>query len=134
MKPAILDRLAILLSGVCLVHCLAIPVALLLGPTLGIWLAASETLVHWVLLGLAAPLSVLALGMGFRRHRSRRVVAVGMAGLLLMLLGVSHWFGSTAEAVLTMSGVVLVMWAHIRNALARSHTPTHPSPPVAASD
>ena len=92
--------------------------ALLVGPALGLWLAETETTVHWTLFGIALPLSLIALGMGYRRHRSVLVLALGMLGLGLMFVGVAHWFGATWEVVFTTAGVVLVMWAHIRNAMA----------------
>ena len=66
MSPRRLDRWAIWLSGACLVHCLAISVAILLLPTLAGILVESETQVHWLFLAGAIPISAIALGSGYR--------------------------------------------------------------------
>ncbi|MFT7654016.1 MAG: hypothetical protein ACI9ON_001827 [Limisphaerales bacterium] len=122
LKESQLDRVAIFLSGLCLVHCLALPVALVLGSVFSDWLVATETNAHWILLGLAAPTSVWALGRGFRAHRSHLTLGLGMGGLLVMFVGVSHIAGESWEIALTVIGVTAVLIAHIRNALARRHT------------
>lgn len=117
-KRTALDRFAIFLSGLCLLHCLAIPFAALLGPALGHWLLDTETDVHWWLLALAVPISLWALGRGYVNHHNRLTLGLGIAGLGCMFLGVSHWAGEDFEVVLTAVGVVAVMIAHIRNAFA----------------
>ena len=70
-----LDRAAVLLSGLCLLHCLAVPFALVFGPLIGQWLTNSETEVHWLLLALAVPISAVALLRGYKRHHSPLTVA-----------------------------------------------------------
>ncbi len=125
LKDRHLDRIAIFLSGLCLVHCLAVPVALLLGSVFSEWLDATETHVHWILLGLAAPVSLWAFARGYREHSSTLTLVAGLGGLFLMLLGVSHIFGETWEIALTVIGVSAVLYAHVRNTLARAHRHTH---------
>ena len=117
-----LDKAAIWLSGLCLVHCLAIPFAIVLGPALGNWLADTETEVHWMLLAAAAPLSLWALGRGYLRHRSIATISLGVAGLAMMLIGVTHLLGADMEIVLTAIGVSLVLVAHVRNLRAHAHS------------
>jgi hypothetical protein len=112
-----LDRAAVVMSGLCLVHCLAIPFALLLGPIASQWLTSSETQVHWILLALALPISLVALWRGFRRHRSQFTFVLGMLGLLLMFIGVSHLLGESWEIALTVIGVTALLIAHVRNML-----------------
>lgn len=116
-----LDRFAIFLSGLCLLHCLALPFAALFGSVVGGWLLDTETGVHWLLLALAAPVSLWALIRGYRAHARWLNLALGIAGLLAMLLGVSHWVGEQYEVAFTVVGVIAVMIAHIRNALAHLH-------------
>ena len=113
-----LDRAAIFLSGLCLLHCIAVPLALVLGPLLGGWLQNTETQVHWVLLALALPISAIALQRGFRRHHSWLTIILGYTGLLLMFIGVSHWLGEAWEIALTVTGVSLLLMAHVRNLFA----------------
>lgn len=123
-----LDRWAIWLSGACLVHCLAISAAVLLLPTVAGLLVHSETGVHWLFLTIAIPISAIALGSGYRQHRSWLRLAIGTAGLTLMFVGVSHLAGRALEPPLTIAGVSLVVLAHmlnIRQALAASDPPAH---------
>tara|TARA_B100000900_G_scaffold81348_1_gene65590 strand:+ start:826 stop:1224 length:399 start_codon:yes stop_codon:yes gene_type:complete len=112
-----LDRAAMWLSGFCLAHCLSLPIALLLAPALSQWLEATETTVHWILFGIAIPISVVALTQGYRRLGSRRTLLLGGLGLLLMLLAVSHVLGREFEVLLTAIGVSAVLVAHLRNLL-----------------
>ena len=112
-----LDRAAMWLSGFCLAHCLALPIALLLAPTLSQWLEATETTVHWILFGVAIPISAVALLRGYRRFGSAFTLVLGGIGLLLMLLAVSHLLGREFEVALTVIGVIAVLIAHLRNLL-----------------
>ena len=116
-----LDRAAVFLSGLCLLHCLAVPFALLLGPALGQWLDSSESQVHWVLLALALPISGIALWRGYVKNPSPLTLALGGFGLAFMLLGVSHVFGDAYEIAFTVIGVVMLLSAHLRNMTA-GHT------------
>lgn len=111
----VLDRTAVFLSGLCLLHCLAIPIALLLGPLVSEWLIDSETRVHWILLGLALPISMVALWRGYQRHHNAVTLLLGISGLLLMFIGVAHLFGESWEITLTVVGVSALLVAHIRN-------------------
>ena len=113
-----LDRAAVLLSGLCLVHCLAVPFALMFGPLLGQWLLDSETEVHWILLALALPISAIALGRGYIRHHSWLTLVLGGVGLLFMFVGAAHLFGAQWEVLLTVVGVSTLLLAHIRNMVA----------------
>ncbi|MEM7098733.1 MAG: MerC domain-containing protein [Pseudomonadota bacterium] len=127
-----LDRIAIFLSGLCFLHCLALPLAFLLTPLLSDWLHESETVLHWILFGAALPISAIALGRGYMGHKDRAghkdrwTIILGSIGLLLMLIGVSHITSLAGETTLTLSGVMLLMWAHIRN-MTRHHNHPHPS-------
>jgi hypothetical protein len=109
------DRVAIGLSIACLVHCLALPVALLLAPTLGPLMLGTESPVHWLLLGLALPVSVYALWHGYRAHGQLLGLWLGALGLLIMLVAVSHIFDRSRETVLTVIGVSLLLVAHLSN-------------------
>ena len=76
-----IDRSAMSLSGLCLVHCLA-------GSLLLAGLSATGGFfshwVHVVGLGIALPLAAVGLVRGARRHRRGAVLALGGVGLALM--------------------------------------------------
>jgi hypothetical protein len=124
-----LDRAAMWLSGLCLVHCLALPLAVLLTPSMSQWLEATETTTHWILFGIAIPISVVALMQGYRHLRSGMTLLLGGIGLLLMLVAVSHIFGRELEVLLTVIGVTAVLFAHLRNLLGHQalHANTEPT-------
>lgn len=107
-----LDRMGVLLSGLCALHCLA---GLLLVAGLGIGgevLFAPE--IHRIGLALAIAVGAGTLVLGVVRHGDPRPLQIGAVGLALMsaALAIGH---SSAEAALTIAGVTLVAWAHLRN-------------------
>lgn len=123
MKESVrLDRLAIFLSGLCLLHCLALPIALIVGGVFGGWLNDTETSMHWILLALALTVSVIALYRGYQRHRNALTPWLGGIGLTLMFVGVAHILSADLEVIFTVVGVLLVLVAHARNALGHTHT------------
>lgn len=107
-----LDRMGVLLSGLCALHCVA---GLLVVAGLGI---GGEALfapaIHRVGLALAIAVGAATLLYGVIRHGDPRPLQLGAVGLALMTaaLAMGH---SSAEAVLTISGVTLLAWAHLRN-------------------
>ncbi len=107
-----IDRAGVLLSGLCLVHCLAgLVLVTVLGLGGGVLLAP-----QWHEWGLAVAIGVglVGLGLGALHHRRIDVLVLGATGLALMgaALLVGH---GVNEAVLTMVGVGLVATAHLRN-------------------
>jgi hypothetical protein len=119
-----LDALAIVFSGLCLLHCLALPVLVAALPLAASSLFADERFHQWLLLG-AVPTSVIALGWGWRRHRDRQVTWLGAAGMAFMVfaaVGIEFaWIAATAERGLTIVGAVLLALAHVRNYRLRDH-------------
>jgi hypothetical protein len=112
-----LDRLAIALAGLCLVHCLLTPLALVLFPMLAATAVADEH-VHQLLLWLVLPASLVALGLGCRRHKDCLVITLGVLGLLVLILTAiaGHTaFGEGGERWGTVLGGVTVALGHLRN-------------------
>ena len=112
-----LDRVGVLLSGLCALHCLA---GLLLVAGLGLggeYLLAP--IIHRVGLALAIGVGAITLVLGVVRHGDPRPRQLGAAGLALMSVALVVGHGS-AEALFTIVGVALLGWAHIRN-LRHSH-------------
>lgn len=123
-----LDALALAFSGLCLVHCLALPLLAAVLPLAASSIVTDERFHQWLLLGVV-PTSVLALGWGWRRHRSRAVLWLGLVGLALISYAA---FGqqlnnlpSFGERGLTMLGAVLLGAAHLRNFQLRHHGHVH---------
>lgn len=107
-----LDRVGVILSGLCALHCLA---GLLLVAGLGLGggvLLAPE--IHRVGLALAIAVGSITLVLGVVRHGDPVPLQVGAAGIGLMAVALFVGHGS-AEGVLTIMGVALLAWAHLRN-------------------
>jgi hypothetical protein len=110
-----LDRMAITLSGLCVVHCLATAVLLGLVSAAGGMLGAP--IIHEVGLSLAMMLGALALGRGVYNHGFMMPSAVGGLGLGVMAgaLTMPHDGG---EALYTVLGVSVLALGHQLNRIA----------------
>jgi hypothetical protein len=110
-----LDRMAITLSGLCVVHCLATAVLLGLLSAAGGMLGAP--IIHEVGLTLAMMLGALALGRGVYEHGFMMPSAVGGLGLGVMAgaLTMPHDGG---EALFTVLGVTVLALGHQLNRIA----------------
>jgi hypothetical protein len=107
-----LDRVGVLISGLCALHCIT---GLVVVTVLGLGgEALLSPAIHRVGLAIAVVVGAFTLGLGALRHGRRGPLLIGVAGLALMAtsLFVSH---GAAEAFLTVPGVALVAFAHIWN-------------------
>lgn len=109
-----LDRLAIWLSGLCLVHCLLFPVFIAVMPALAAVLP-QQWWVHPAILAVALPLAATALVGGWRRYHRARPLILGAVGLAGLVAGVFVREGSTAETLLTVAGGLTLASAHVLN-------------------
>jgi hypothetical protein len=108
----LLDKSALTLSGLCLVHCM-------IGVLLVTVFAVSSDLlshqVHLIGLLLALPLALVALWRGVRLHGRIGVAVLGAVGITLMALSLAISHGEAAEMILSVLGVSLLAAAHIWN-------------------
>ncbi|MBS3929537.1 MAG: MerC domain-containing protein [Sphingomonadales bacterium] len=107
-----LDRVGVLLSGLCALHCLA-GLLLVVGLGLGGGVLMAPV-IHRVGLALAIGVGAITLVMGVVRHGDPLPLQVGAAGIAFMAFALFVGHG-TEEAVLTILGVALLAWAHLRN-------------------
>lgn len=110
-----LDRVAVALSGLCLVHCLATAVLLGLLSAASGWLGSP--IIHEVGLSLAMILGSIALGRGFREHGFVLPAVVGASGLVVMGYALSLAEGDN-EPLFTVIGVSILALGHRLNAMA----------------
>ena len=110
-----LDRIAIGLSGLCMVHCLATAVVLGLLASAGGVLGAHW--IHEVGLTLAMALGAVALGRGVLTHGFLMPWAVGWLGLGVMAGALTMPHDGT-EAMFTVVGVALLALGHQLNRIA----------------
>ncbi len=117
----IIDRLALGLSGLCVIHCVLSVIMVSALSFSGLFLLGPSF--HEFGLVGAILLAGVALVQGFRSHRARRPAVIGVAGLSLMTLGLAVPHG-LSEAAVTIVGVILIAVAHLLNARysARAYT------------
>lgn len=124
----VLDRVAIGLSGLCVVHCLALPFLLFVAPFLSQF---AEGHLHAQMLVIILPTSAIALAMGFRRHQNRQILGWATAGMLLLVVGgtVMHaQFGIVMDRVFTIGGSAVLAVSHWFNArMGRRHSRRRPA-------
>ena len=112
------DRLAIGLSGLCLVHCVATTVLLATMSAFGGLLGSH--LVHEIGLTLAMLLGAIALGRGIILHGFMMPSAVGGMGLGVMAGSLTLAHG-VPEATATMAGVLILALGHDLNRRGTAH-------------
>lgn len=118
-KSGRLDRIAMGLSGLCLVHCIA--TGIILGLLAGAGGFLANPIIHETGLGLAMILAIFALGRGAFVHGSVLPMTVGVVGLGFMAKALSLPEGK--DVLMTMIGVGLLILAHTLNCRAsENHT------------
>ncbi len=120
------DRFAIGASGLCLLHCLVLPI-ILVGLPSGIHALGGGETFHLIILSTAIPLSLWGLIGGRKLHGNIRPVQLGLAGLLLLVTGVSLELLSlrVIGTLLTVSGSMVLVGAHVLNWKLRSVSLRH---------
>jgi len=110
-----LDRLAMGLSGLCVVHCVATAVLLALLASAGGLLGAP--IIHEVGLTLAMIVGAFALGRGILEHGFMMPSAIGGLGLGVMAGALTMPHDGT-EAAYTVIGVLILALGHRLNVMA----------------
>ncbi|MGH8195359.1 MAG: MerC domain-containing protein [Woeseiaceae bacterium] len=119
--PHLLDKAAVTLSGLCLLHCLAMPVVL---AALPFFSEIPTGHLHAELLIIVIPVSVVAFLSGYRRHGNRRVLALGTLGLVILTMGGTYahsHYGLAADRALTIAGSLILAVTHFRNSRLSRH-------------
>lgn len=113
-RTDIVEGAAVSASLLCLVHCLALPLLLLLLPgALGLFVQSPAF--HFVAMGMVAPAALAAFWLGYRRHGARRPVLLGLAGVVSLALALMPGMGHVGEASLTVTGSLLLIAGHTMN-------------------
>lgn len=108
-----LDKFAILLSGVCLLHCLLTPVLVTLLPIFSLSALVEDVLFHKLMLWIVLPSSFTALFIGCRKHKRWSIAASGLLGMLILVI--VAFFGhevlsiKTEKIATTVGGLVLAL-------------------------
>jgi hypothetical protein len=111
------DRIAIALSTICIVHCIAMPFIVALLPLAAISFGGDAHF-HQLMLWLVVPTSIVGFALGFRVHRRASIILAGAAAVALLttaaLWGHAAWNAPTEVAVSLIASILLAT-AHWRN-------------------
>ena len=111
------DKFAIGLSLICAVHCLALPLLLIILPSM-IALQLDNEIFHTLIIITVLPVSIFALTLGYKKHKHNWLLIVGFTGLLLLVIAVilgEETTGEFGEKLLTVLGASLVAAGHLWN-------------------
>lgn len=118
-----LDRLGIGVSAFCLLQCLALPLVMVLAPTMSAGFLSHEAF-HLVLLAIIVPISGLAFTLGFLKHRNLGMWIPAGAGLAFLFLAAwleqRHALSPLAIAGVTSAGGVCLIVGHWLNLRCRT--------------
>ena len=114
---ALADKAAITLSFICTIHCLALPLAVVLLPALAV-LNLEDEASHLWMLAAVVPTSLYALTMGCKKHKDYSVMPFGIIGLVILVavpfLG-HDLLGESGESISTTIGGLIIAGGHLIN-------------------
>ena len=111
------DKSTIGLSLLCTMHCLALPLALALIPSIA-GLPLADEMFHYWMLAAVLPISAYALTMGCKKHQRYRLLMIGGAGLCILFFAAyagHDVFGEIGEKALTVLGATILALGHLWN-------------------
>tara|TARA_B100000214_G_scaffold375367_1_gene361382 strand:- start:141 stop:554 length:414 start_codon:yes stop_codon:yes gene_type:complete len=111
------DKLAMTLSMICVVHCFFVPSFLILSAGY-LSFAIDNEFVHKLIVLLALPISIFALYIGYKNHKTSSFIPMAIFGLVLLVLAVvlgESVLGEAGEKILTLFGSASLAYAHYRN-------------------
>ena len=138
----ITDKFSICLSMCCILHCLALPVLIVLLPSISsLWI--NDEIVHVYLVLLAIPISLFAMVKSLKVHNNYKCISLAVIGLLLLIVAIfmhdigsffgeqghgeekghveehghdeHHGIGGMLEKIFTVLGALVLVGAHILN-------------------
>lgn len=119
-RTNVIEGAAVSASLLCLVHCLALPLLLLLLPGV-IGLFAQSEMFHYFALALVVPTALAAFWLGYRRHGAFRPALLGVAGAGCLVIALLPGIGEGAELCLTVAGSLMLVTGHTMNWRLRIH-------------
>ncbi len=111
----ILDNFGLTISAACAIHCILLPVLVILSPYIELAFFTShefhETLMYFIL-----PTSLVAFTMGCKKHNDDIVKLGGICAIFVLLIALSlHEFSETLSIILTLFASSLLIFTHLRN-------------------
>ncbi len=113
------DKVGILLSALCCIHCMAIPFAMLLAP--GLSSVIDHHAVHLVGFTIIVPLGLYAFISKLKVHANKKPLYIGLFGMLLLVASMlshdllGHGTAEVLEISFSIIGGMALVSAHILN-------------------
>ena len=109
-----IDRVGMVTSALCFIHCVAAPVVLSLSAVSSHFIPSEEH-THRLRAVFVTIVGTVAIGLGYRRHRRQRVLGAAALGLALICSGA--YFGDLlpshgSEVAVTLAGSCCMIFAH----------------------
>ena len=110
------DRFAMGISMACVIHCFFAPSLIVMSYGFLSFSADSE-IVHLVLLLTTIPISLFALGLGYKNHKVLLYLLIGIAGLSVLTVAflLEDVFSQPLERFMTSLGASIIALSHFKN-------------------
>lgn len=112
------DKAAITLSITCALHCILLPIILIILPSVSGYLIFDDSHFHVWILYAVIPISIFAISLGYHHHRDSLtfiISAIGMSILIFGALFAHDLIGHEGEVAVTLLGSILIAISHLRN-------------------
>lgn len=106
-------------SIICMVHCLAIPVLLVLGLESALW-AIEQEWVELTFIGLSLLIGLVSFLAGYKKHKQHFVPVLFLSGFLLLVNG-EGLPDEVLSTALSVIGAIVIVYAHLQNIKWRNH-------------
>ncbi len=111
----ILDNFGITVSALCAIHCILLPILIILSPYIELAFITShefhETLMYFIL-----PTSVIAFTIGCRKHNDEIVKLGCICAIFVLLIAIAlDDFSEILSILLTLFASTLLIFTHLRN-------------------
>ena len=114
---SITDKTAISLSALCTIHCLVLPLLVVLLPSLSALPLQDEIFHTWMVFAVI-PISIYALTMGCKKHKRYPMLLIGIVGLVILAVAAfmgHNLLGEGLEKLFTVIGASVIAIAHVWN-------------------
>ena len=110
------DRFAMGISMACVIHCFFAPSLIVMSYGFLSFSVDSE-IVHLVLLLTTIPISLFALGLGYKNHKVLLYLLIGIAGLSVLTAAylLEDVFSQPLERFITSLGASIIALSHFKN-------------------
>jgi MerC mercury resistance protein len=111
------DQVAIALSAICIVHCLALPIVVVALPVAALSLGDNQHF-HGVMLWVVVPTSLVGLLLGYRLHQRVGFVALGALGIVVLAAAATYGHAGWSlalEVAVSVAGSLMLGTAHWLN-------------------